>query len=236
MTDPGRPGHDRITLPPKGSDVTDRSWPVPAALFLLAAIPVTAGALLLVQLAGGGDFYPDPARFLASPVPVVTHVLAVITYSLLGALQFVPALRRSRWHRRAGRILVPAGLLSALSGLWMTLFYPRPAGYGTAVTVERLVFGTAMAVSIVIGYRAIRRGDVAVHRAWMLRGYAIGMGAGTQAFTAGAWLVAAGTPGELGVAVTMGAGWVINLAVAEWLIRRQRRAAAPPAVAVAATA
>ena len=40
-----------------------------------------------------------------------------------------------------------------------------------------------MAVSIVLGYAAIRRGDVIQHRAWMMRGYAIGLGAGTQVLT-----------------------------------------------------
>ena len=213
------------------------SWPAPAGLILLAVVPTVAGVLLLAQLAGLGEFFADTARFVASPVPVVIHIVAVIIYSILGAFQFVPALRRGRWHRYAGRVLVPAGLLTVSTALWMTFFYPRPPGYGTAVTVERLVFGPAVAVAIVLGYRAIRRGDVATHRAWMLRAYAIAMAAGTQAFTSLAWLAVAGTPGEFGTGATMGAGWVINILVAESLIRRQRRRSrrsGPPAVPVPA--
>jgi hypothetical protein len=35
--------------------------------------------------------------------------------------------------------------------------------------------------------------------------------------------IIAGPPDEFGKALLMGAGWVINLAVAEWAIRRRRR-------------
>ena len=61
----------------------------------------------------------------------------------------------------------------------------------------------------------------------MLRGYAIGMGAGTQALILMAGEMIAGKPSVLSRAVLMGAAWVINLAVAEWIIRR-RSARVPP--------
>jgi hypothetical protein len=120
----------------------------------------------------------------------------------------------------AGRLLVACGVLVGLSGLWMTLFYPRAAGTGELLYALRLGFGSAMVASIVRGFAAIRRGDVQRHRAWMLRGYAIGLGAGTQALTLAAGALILGPPTELSGALLMGAGWVINLAVAEWAIRR----------------
>jgi hypothetical protein len=61
----------------------------------------------------------------------------------------------------------------------------------------------------------------------MMRGYAIGLGAGTQAFTAFLWLLIVGEPGETATALLMGAGWAINVAVVEWLIRRPGRRVAP---------
>ena len=54
---------------------------------------------------------------------MIVHIIGSSVFLLLGALQFVPSLRRRRWHRIAGRIVAPAGLASALSALWMTLFY-----------------------------------------------------------------------------------------------------------------
>ena len=83
-----------------------------------------------------------------------------------------------------------------------------------------------MIVFIVLGFTAIRRRDVTRHRAWMMRGYAIGLGAGTQVLTLMVGELIAGPPSEFSRALLMGAAWVINLAVAEWIIRKRP---APPA-------
>jgi hypothetical protein len=114
----------------------------------------------------------------------------------------------------------------------MTLFYPWPDGDGALLYAFRLLFGTAMVASIVLGVAAIRQRDVSRHRAWMMRGYAIGLGAGTQVFTQWAGEAIMGPPGELDRALLMGAGWAINLAVAEWAIRRRAAPPARPATAV----
>nr|WP_255430247.1 DUF2306 domain-containing protein [Streptomonospora sp. PA3] len=166
--------------------------------------------------------------------------MAATPYCLLGALQFSAGLRRRRpaWHRRSGRVLAPLGIVAALTGVWMTLSYDLPdvdGGPLGALGLLRLGFGTAMAACIVLGFAAIRRGRVAAHRAWMMRGYAIGVAAGTQVLTSVPWLVAVGEMGETSRALTMGAGWVVNLAVAEWVIRaRPVRAGRGPAPAVPA--
>ena len=68
---------------------------------------------------------------------------------------------------------------------------------------------------------AIRRRDILQHRAWMTRAYAIGLGAGTQVLTGMVGELIAGPPNELGNALLMGAGWAINLAVAEWSIHKR---------------
>lgn len=195
-------------------------WLAPTGLILLSLVPIAAGASRLTQLATGA-VSADNTRFFDSPVPVVVHIVGVTVFSLLGALQFAPSLRRHRWHRRAGRIVAPAGLLAALSGLWMALFYTLPAHDGQALLVLRLVFGTAMAASIVVAFVAIRRGDVRTHSAWMTRAYAIALGAGTQVFTGIVTFLLVGEPDAATWAVAMGAGWVINLAAAELVIRRR---------------
>src|SRR6185436_18460824 len=91
----------------------------------------------------------------------------------------------------------------------------------------RLVFGSAMVMSMVLGVDAIRRRNFAAHGDWMIRAYAIGMGAGTQVLTHLPFFILVGKPNEATLALLMGAGWVINLVVAEWVIRtgssRQRR-------------
>lgn len=213
------------------TSTTRARWALPTALLVLSAVPVAAGSLRLAELTGGAEITPENARFFASPAPVVLHIVSVSLYSILGAFQFVDGFRRRRpgWHRAAGRLLVLCGLAAALSGLWMTLFYPQPPGVGDLLTGFRLVFGSAMALSIVLGFAAIRRRDVAQHRAWMIRGYAIGLGAGTQVLTHLPWVLILGVPGELSRALLMGAGWAINLAVAERIIRAGASAVTGPA-------
>lgn len=201
-------------------------WMVPAGLIALGLVPAVAGSARLAELASGAGVTPENARFLASPLPVLLHVLAAIPFSLLGALQFSPGLRRRHrgWHRIVGRLLVPAGLVVALTGLWMAHFYELPAFDGPIVYAERLVFGAAMLLSILLGVAAIRRRDFVSHGDWMTRAYAIGLGAGTQVFTHVPWfLLVGGMPSGIPRAVLMGAGWVINVLVAEWAIRRSRR-------------
>jgi uncharacterized membrane protein len=210
------------------------AWLVPAALIILSFVPIAAGAVRLTQLAGGAAITPANARFFASPLPVVLHIISVTLFAILGAFQFVPSLRRRRngWHRIAGRVVLPSGLIAALSGLWMAQFYPWPAGDGVILYGLRLLFGSAMLIALLLGGTAIWRRDFAQHGNWMLRGYAIGMGAGTQVFTSLPWALLIGEPGELPRALLMGAGWVINLVAVEWIIRRRTALPARTASAV----
>jgi len=203
---------------------TKSDWLIPASLIALSLVPAVAGSVRLAQLAGGGEITPENARFFATPLPVVLHIPAAIVYSIVGAFQFSRGFRRRHrgWHRAAGRILVPLGLIVALSGLWMAHFYPWPAGDGQILYIERLVVGVAMVASLVLAVNAIRRRDFAAHGNWMTRAYAIGLGAGTQVFTHLPWfMLMDGKPGEGPRAVMMGAGWGINIVAAEWIIRRR---------------
>jgi uncharacterized membrane protein len=200
---------------------TASTWWVPVPLIALVLIPTVAGSLRLVELAGGPHLITANARITASPAPVIVHIICAVGYAILGAFQFSTALRRHRpgWHRVAGRVLVGLGLAVAFSALWMTQFYPRQPGTGELAYLFRLAFGSGMAASILLGFTAIRRGDVAHHRAWMTRAYALALGAGTQVFTGGIADAVFGTS-ALAKDLSLGAGWVINLAVAEYLIRR----------------
>lgn len=202
---------------------------IPAGLTVLALVPALAGTARLVQLGTGTGATPENARFFATPLPVVLHIGFALLYSLLGAWQFAPGFRRRhrRLHRALGMILIPSGLVVALTGLWMAQFYPWPALDGHAVYLERLIFGSAMALSIGLGVNAIRRRDFTAHGEWMIRAYAIGMGAGTQVFTHLPLTLLGFEWTMTSRAVAMGAGWVINALVAEVIIRRGQHARRP---------
>nr|CAA9310571.1 MAG: hypothetical protein AVDCRST_MAG46-125 [uncultured Nocardioidaceae bacterium] len=215
---------------PRGRD--RRTWLVPAALLALGTVPVVAGSFRLVQLSGATSTLPSDARYDVSPLPVVVHIVSATVFAILGAFQFSPQIRRRHpgWHRRAGRVLVVAGLTVALSALWLNQFFPKAEATREVLYPLRVAFGLAMVVTIILGFVAARRRDFTRHRAWMIRSYAIGLVAGTQVFTLGIGGVVFGI-GELTTALLMGASWAINLAVAERAIRKQprRRSATTPA-------
>ncbi len=196
-------------------------WRVPTALIALSAVPLAAGTLRLVQLAGGPAVRPADERFVEMPVALVVHIVGAGVFALLGALQLAPRFRRRHrtWHRRSGRAVAAAGLAVAVSAVWLTLFYERQPGTGELLFVLRLIFAPALATTLLLGARAVRRGDIDSHRAWMLRSYALGLGAGTQVFTEGIAQAVVGT-GELRLDLAKGSAWLVNLAFAEWAIRR----------------
>jgi uncharacterized membrane protein len=209
---------------------------VPFALVALVAIPAVAGSLRLVELAGGPLLLPANPRMTASPLPVAVHIASALPYAVLGAFQFSSGLRRRhpRWHRTTGKAVVALGLAVAASGLWMTLFYARQPGTGELAYLLRLTFGSALAACIVLGLSAIRRGDVPTHQAWMTRGYAIALSAGTQTVTLAIGPALLG-PGALVKDLSLGAAWLVNLAIAEIVIHRYARPRVPAALTVVGT-
>jgi hypothetical protein len=196
----------------------------PLLLILLSAIPIGAGIMRLRALIVGEAITPDNARFFTAPLPIVLHVVAVSLYALLGAFQFAPSFRRQHpdWHRFVGWLLVPSAIVAVTAGLWMEMFYDRPGPDNPALTVLRWLFGSANLVCLALGVIAIVRRDFVGHGAWMLRGYAIAVGAGTQSFLLVPWVVWSGPPPARVEAFLMGAGWLFNLVVAERILRRTR--------------
>ncbi len=222
-TDGCEPGTGAVPVPARGRSRgrARAGWWVPPTLVALAFIPVTGGVGRLIEVLGGPEVLPTDARFAASPIPLVVHIVSAVVYAVLGAFQFSARLRRRRpgWHRGAGRLLVVLGLAVAFSGLWMTLAYPQKEGTGDILWVTRLLVSSGMGAAVILGLVAIRRRDITSHRAWMTRAYALALGAGTQAFTVGFGEALFGT-GAVNHDLMMAAAWAINLAVAEWVIRR----------------
>lgn len=201
-----------------------RALRAPAFFIVLSLIPILAGIFRLVNVASGVATSQDDVRFLNSALPVVLHIGASIAFILLGAFQFHDGLRkaRPRWHRRAGWVATVAGVLSAMTGIWMTLAYDIPVRLqGGLLIGARLLVGTGMAAFLLLAVASIRRRDVRNHRAWMMRAYALGLGAGTQAVL---FLLPAPFVGEItgflrDVLLTV--AWLLNLFIAEFLIRNR---------------
>ncbi|KJQ53857.1 hypothetical protein RS85_02409 [Microbacterium sp. SA39] len=192
-------------------------WLAITGLLLLSTIPVLGGVFRLTEV--GAE---PPAVLLPSTVALVVHIVAMTAFCVVGAFQFSPALRtRRRWHRAAGRVLLPAGFLAALSAIWLAVFFGgQPEEL--ALAMIRLVFAVAMTAFLVRAVIGIRRREFAAHGAWMTRAYAIAVSGGTQALVFALWTIPLGEVDAFGEAGLVGVAFVINSAVAELLIRRRR--------------
>lgn len=204
-----------------GARTGSPTWLV-VGLVVFGALPLGFGVVRLLQLAGLSDVMP-PAS--AAATPLVGHIVGALAYTLLGAVQFSPAIRRRwpAWHRVAGRIALVGAALVVSSALWLTASYTTPTIGGLVLAAFRLAVASAMAASIALGLAAALRREIARHREWMIRAYALGLGAATQMLVLIlAEMISGGAPTELNRALLMGLAWGINLMVAEWSIRRGR--------------
>jgi Predicted membrane protein (DUF2306) len=208
------------TLPYKHLGKSD--WLIPAGLLAVSFIPVVAGVMRLSQLSAGTVMTAENARFIAAPMPVALHIVAAGLFSLLGAFQFSSGLRERnpKWHRASGRIVAVSGVVAALSGMWMTLMFPIPAALqGDLLFAVRLLAGAAMVLAIVMAVVAAMKRNSQKHRAWMIRGYALGQGAGMQVVVLLPWMMLVGTPSAWQRDVLMSLAWLINVIVAETIIK-----------------
>ena len=194
-------------------------------LMIFSALPLTFGILRLLQLVGLSDLMP-PAR--ASTIPLVSHTVGALAYTLLGAIQFSPAIRRRwpAWHRIAGRLALAGAALVIFSAIWLTAAYVTTSFGGCVLAGFRVTVASGLAVAIALGFAEILKRQVARHREWMIRAYALGLGSATQMLVLMvAEIALGGPPTDLNRALLMGLAWSINLLVAEWSIRRSRVAA-----------
>jgi hypothetical protein len=195
-------------------------------LLLLSLVPSVGGTLRLAELSTNSAFLPVNPRVQATPIPAVLHIISAVIYSILGAFQFLSSVRKSypKWHHRAGRLLVGAGVVSAISGLWMTHYYSFPETLqGDLLYYVRIILGCLMVAFIFFGLFAILKRNIAQHQAWMIRAYALGVGAGTQVLVAIPWLITVGEPSGFTRDILMVTAWGINIMTAEWVISRYIR-------------
>jgi uncharacterized membrane protein len=174
----------------------------------------------LAYVALGERVYPPhlAASFRARPWGIYPHAFFGALALGLGPLQFHQGLRRRRaLHRALGKLYVASCLLAGAAGFYMAYYafggWPTRLGFGTLAVLLLSVTSRA--------YAAARQAEIAAHRAWMLRSYALIFAAVTLrlelpllAATVGGFL-----PAYRAVAWLC---WVPNLLWAEWYIRSHR--------------
>jgi uncharacterized membrane protein len=159
-------------------------------------------------------------------------VTSASTAMLLGALQLVPRIRADRRrHRIIGRTFLGFGTVAFVCTA-IPLAITTPDGNVTRYGV--LVPALLWPVFAVIGWRAIRGGDVVRHREWMVRVYAVTFFAITTRMLVPLLLLAqvpvmqSRYDGDVQAAVSatipygQWLGWILDLLIAQWVIHRWR--------------
>ncbi|HEX9878193.1 MAG TPA: DUF2306 domain-containing protein [Gammaproteobacteria bacterium] len=175
-------------------------------------------------------------RFAAHRLPTLLHVLPGGMLLTLAPLQFSRRIRSRhlRFHRWSGRALILTSFVVVLTGLYFGVLMPFG---GPSEAIATALFGGFCLASVCRAFLAIRRHDVARHREWMIRAFAIAIGISTIRIVGGVFdfvLTPAGYRSQEVFVLAFWTGWLITLATAELWIRYTRQhsrslAAAPSA-------
>jgi uncharacterized membrane protein len=114
-------------------------------------------------------------RYAENPAMTLMHVVFGSVFLAAALLQFTGRVRTRYplFHRWLGRVLVVSGLAVTVSALYFALLMPF-AGMGETIVI--VLFGGLFAFALVRAWLAIRRSDVALHRRWMIRAFAVAIG------------------------------------------------------------
>lgn len=203
------------------------------ALALVASVVVFAGIRLATDLPNvRGDVALSPNefdfRYAEQAWLAYAHILPGLAY-LLGAPLQLSLRFRSRhltWHRRIGRVVLPAGILS---GVFAVIFGGLHSFGGWLEASAAIIFGVYFIVALLIAYRAIRGGDIQRHRRWMVRAFAMGVAVGTIRLWIGLFEATGVLAFRDAFGVAFWLSFVMHWAVAElWLRWRPSLATLPP--------
>jgi uncharacterized membrane protein len=197
-------------------------------LFVATFIPIASAPVRMFQILT--DQLPaDAIKFTTVPWALFLHALGGLAFGLAGPLQFARALklRFGSLHKVTGHVFVIAGSFLALSSLRLLFEFPHDSTW--VLVCARAAAALGMILAMTLALIAVRNGNFAKHRAWMIRTYALGMGAATISFI------------QLPIFLTRGEAlqgyfadslfvlsWVINLTFAEIIIQHIRSRALKP--------
>lgn len=193
------------------------------------------------------------AMLVRHPAPVLLHIGCGIAAMAAGLLQFLAPLRASHpaVHRRSGYVYLAAVGIGGVAALRLSpdtaqfaadalndktafeFFGVSPASLGFAANVTYLpsqfVLVVAAFASLAIvwigtsvaAFVRARQRRFDDHRAWMIRSYSLTFAAVTVRLVAVPLFAVTQNP-VVGITLTFWS-WIVNLMVAEWLVRRPSR-------------
>jgi uncharacterized membrane protein len=189
----------------------------------LRAVQIAVGLLLLIVIWSVGKRFvidmPNLAagtlpedefdhRYVEQPWLAYLHIVPGAVYLLLAPLQLAYRIRSRHYtfHRRLGRVLATAAMIS---GVFALIFGSLFSFGGLSEASAAVVFGLWFLSCLVLAVRAIRRDDIVHHRRWMIRAFAIGIGIGTTRI----WLALFQVTGLLDFASSFGPAFWISFSL-----------------------
>jgi uncharacterized membrane protein len=159
----------------------------------------------------------NPGTPISHYVSIVVHGLPSSLALLIGPFQFSSRLR-SRYptlHRSAGRVY----MICIVIGLAAAVFATVSTVSGFTAQVGFAILIVAWAYTLVRAYQTIRRGEVALHRIWMIRNYALTFAAVTlRVYVLALGLLMPDLPFEQLYTAAVWASVLGNVLVAEYFI------------------
>jgi uncharacterized membrane protein len=121
------------------------------------------------------DDDPYTLNYVLHPWSSALHIVPGLIFLLGAPLQLSARFRRKHltFHRRLGRLLIPAGMVAAIFALVIGLTHPFDGIVEGSATA---VFGLWFLTCLTLAFVAVRRRDIAQHRRWMIRSFAVAIG------------------------------------------------------------
>lgn len=153
-------------------NMTKELYIAAVALAFVGVVSAIQRTSLLAQSVPLTDFFNG--RFAQHPLLTLLHILPGLIFCILGPLQFVTKIRRNypTFHKWSGRVYVVAGIFIGISALMLVYVI----GFaGIAETVNVTLFASLFLIFLGLAIYRIRRREVAAHREWMIRAFALGL-------------------------------------------------------------
>lgn len=153
-----------------------------AFVFVCAAFTTIAVSRYLTL---NPDVYFEEQRqtYLDHPIGILSHIVGGMIAMAIGPFQFIAALRMRKptVHRWLGRAYIAGCAMGGIGGLYMAFYayggLPAQLGFGMLA----VAWLTCAAMAVV----RIRARNIAAHREWVLRSYALTLAAFTLRFYLG---------------------------------------------------
>ena len=180
---------DRSTLPVPRRRLL---WSIVIFLVIIGVGVVVRRTVHLVPILINGYTPPTPSAnpalaqfaalddvFARYPVLTLIHILPALVFVALAPFQFSSRFRQRHleWHRRNGRIVLISGMLVGVSALVMSFRMPAIGGLNQAASTT--LFALFFLYALGKAFRHIRRREIALHREWMIRAFAVGVAVAT---------------------------------------------------------